>query len=87
MKEQKVEREPYSGEVIDLKKADNKGQSATNSSGEPTAASAAGGFHNRPATRAGSCEPTNRLGFFIFLHFQVDEIFWIQVSLLQVQRR
>jgi hypothetical protein len=33
---------------------DTKGQQATNSSGEPSAASA--GFHNRPATRAGPYE-------------------------------
>jgi hypothetical protein len=57
MKEQKIEREPYQGEVIDLTKplptTDSKGQQQT-SSGEPTAASA--GFHNRPATRAGPYE-------------------------------
>jgi len=58
MKQQKVEREPYKGEVLDINKASSetdsktnpKGQ-ASNNGGEPNAASA--GFHNRPATRAG----------------------------------
>ena len=56
IQQQKIVREPYTGEVIDLSKAakpDDKASSktqATASSGEP---SAAPGFHNRPATRAG----------------------------------
>ncbi|CAF0958531.1 unnamed protein product [Rotaria sordida] len=59
MKQQKIEREPYTGEVIDINKATSeadskakpKGQINT-SSGEPTTAATAG-FHSRPATRAG----------------------------------
>jgi hypothetical protein len=61
MKEQKIEREPYTGEVLDLSKPStevdpksNQRAQATNSSGEPAAASL--GFHNRPATRAGPYE-------------------------------
>ncbi|CAF0925327.1 unnamed protein product [Adineta steineri] len=54
MKEQKIEREPYTGEVIDLSKPQAETKSKDQpiqSSGEPNAASV--GFHNRPATRAG----------------------------------
>jgi hypothetical protein len=60
MNERKVEREPYTGEVIDLDKASttntteikpNGKVQATPSSGEPHLAATA--FHNRPATRAG----------------------------------
>ncbi|CAF3811699.1 unnamed protein product [Rotaria sordida] len=62
MKQQKIEREPYTGEVIDINKATSeadskakpKGQINT-SSGEPTTAATAG-FHSRPATRAGPYE-------------------------------
>lgn len=56
IQQQKIVREPYTGEVIDLSKAaksEDKASpktQATPSSGEP---SAAPGFHNRPATRAG----------------------------------
>jgi len=54
IKQQKIEREPYTGEVLDLSKPvteTNPKAQANNSSGEPSAASA--GFHSRPATRAG----------------------------------
>ncbi|CAF1218237.1 unnamed protein product [Adineta ricciae] len=53
-KERKIEREPYTGEVVDITKpfaANNQKDQPTQSSGEPNAASA--GFHNRPATRSG----------------------------------
>ncbi|UJR21231.1 hypothetical protein I4U23_024327 [Adineta vaga] len=53
-KERKIEREPYTGEVIDITKPlviNNQKDQPAQSSGEPNAASA--GFHNRPATRAG----------------------------------
>ncbi|CAF4197662.1 unnamed protein product [Rotaria socialis] len=56
IQEQKIERDPYAGEVLDISKptsgADTKSKLQGNaSSGEPAAASA--GFHSRPATRAG----------------------------------
>ena len=58
MKEQKIEREPYTGEVLDLTKPSSEADSKSNQkvpvpnkSGEPAIANA--GFHNRPATRAG----------------------------------
>ena len=58
MQQQKIEREPYTGEVIDVNKpvaetdpkAKSRGQ-PTFSSGEPAANAAV--FHSRPVTRAG----------------------------------
>jgi hypothetical protein len=56
MKEQMIEREPYTGEVIDVSKSVSNGDSkispknqATHGNNEPSG----NGFHNRPATRAG----------------------------------
>ena len=57
MQEKKIDREPYTGEVLDLTKAATNDDSKTNPKGQPGASSgeptAAAGFHNRPATRAG----------------------------------
>lgn len=97
IEQRKITREPYTGEVIDLTKplttedtkATAKGQ-ATPSSGEPTAAP---GFHNRPATRAGpycsrfcSLLLAFDLSFHLryFLLFQVHETYLIPVLLYQV---
>lgn len=68
MKEKKIEREPYTGDVIDINKPLSKDQ-ATTSSGEPSAANA--GFHNRPATRAGLCSSSSLsiISYLIFISF------------------
>jgi hypothetical protein len=95
MKEQKIEREPYTGEVLDLTKPSSEADSKSNQrvpvpnkSGEPATANANAGFHNRPATRAGPYDkkmliyPTE-LNLFYF-YFQAEEIYKIQVFHYQV---
>jgi hypothetical protein len=57
IKEQKIEREPYTGEIIEIKSVANgdskispKNQANHINNNNELSAS---GFHNRPATRAG----------------------------------
>ena len=68
MQEKKIVREPYTGEVLDLTKAAANDDSKTGPKGQPGASSgeptAAAGFHNRPATRAG---PYGLIEFFALL--------------------
>jgi hypothetical protein len=54
IKEQKIEREPYTGEIIEIKSVAN-GDSKISPKNQANHINelSASGFHNRPATRAG----------------------------------
>ncbi|CAF0929337.1 unnamed protein product [Rotaria sp. Silwood1] len=57
IKQQKIEREPYTGEVIDVNKSVSNGDSKTSPKNQTIHNNhelPAAGFHNRPATRAGA---------------------------------
>lgn len=53
MNKQKNEREPYTGEVIEIEKPASNGTAKISPKVQEQHAS---GFHNRPATRAGKSE-------------------------------
>jgi len=53
IKQQKVEREPYTGEVIETNKSISNGDLKLHAKNPANHDLSASGFHNRPATRAG----------------------------------
>ncbi len=69
IKQQKIEREPYTGEVMETSKSVSNGDSKIspkNQTAHNNTDLAASGFHNRPATRAGP-QKKNKFSFFIVL--------------------
>lgn len=85
-KQQKIERESYGGDVIEIPKPTSNGDSKTspkNQSNHTHQELSASGFHNRPATRAGTWKTMNLLSEKNRL-FQECEIYLIRVLCSQV---